>query len=156
MISAIFRRGLMALLLWWILTEGRSDAWGLGLVAVMLALWLSLKLLPPKRPGIRLIRLPGFVGFFIWNSILGGLQVAFVALRGRQALQPGVLELSVSLPAGAPRLLLINLLGLMPGTLGMQLKDDHLRLHGLDERRPLLADVRALEQRIAHLFGITP
>ena len=42
----------MALLLWWILTEGRADAWGLGLVAVTLALWLSLKLLPPKKPGL--------------------------------------------------------------------------------------------------------
>ncbi|PKO93222.1 MAG: hypothetical protein CVU16_05605 [Betaproteobacteria bacterium HGW-Betaproteobacteria-10] len=156
MIPAIFRRGLMALLLWWILTEGRAEAWGLGLLAVTLALWLSLKLLPPKKPGIRLIRLPGFVGFFIWNSILGGLQVAFIALRGRQALQPGVLDLIVGLPAGAPRLLLVNMLGLMPGSLGMQLDDDRLRLHGLDARRPLLAEVQALEQRIAHLFGIAP
>ena len=155
MIAAFLWRGLIAALLWWVLTEGNWANWGLGLLAVALATSASLKLLPPKGGGIRLSGLLAFFGFFVWNSVLGGAQVALVALRGRQALQPGVLDLSINLPPGAPRLLLVNTLSLMPGSVGMCLENDRLRLHVLDERLPMLAEVRALEQRIARIFAAT-
>lgn len=156
MIAAFLWRGLISALLWWVLTEGNWATWGLGVLAVVLATSASLKLLPPKAGGIRLSGLLAFFGFFVWNSVLGGAQVALLALRGRQALQPGVLDLSINLPPGAPRLLLVNTLGLMPGTVGMRLEDDRLRLHVLDERLPMLAAVRAVEQRIARIFGARP
>ena len=108
MIAAFFWRGLISALLWWVLTEGNWATWGLGLLAVVLATSASLKLLPPKAGGIRLSGLLAFFGFFVWNSVLGGAQVALVALQGRRALQPGVLDLSINLPPGAPRLLLVN------------------------------------------------
>ncbi|MNF05208.1 hypothetical protein D3C80_2048860 [compost metagenome] len=52
-------------------------------------------------------------------------------------------------------MLLLNTLGLMPGTLGVELTDDRLRIHVLDERLPILAEVKVLEAHIARMFGVS-
>lgn len=75
-----------------------------------------------------------------------------MALRGRGALQPGLTELAVRLPPGWPRILLVNALTLMPGTLGVELARKTLRLHVLDERLPVVAEARALEGAIARML----
>ena len=153
MTKAIISRAILLALLWWILAEGRNDGWQLGAVAVLAGTWASIRLAPPGGHHIRIAGLLGFLGFFLWNSIRGGLQVAGMALRGRTALQPALLELRVTLPQGGPRMLLVNTLSLMPGTLGVDISDTTLRLHVLDDRLPVLADARALEAVIARLFG---
>ena len=153
MIRTLVLRGLSFVVLWWILAEGRQDGWLFGGLAVAAATWASIKLLPPAPLRIRLAGVFGFLGFFLLNSIRGGIQVAGMALRGRAALQPALIELPVNLPPGGARILLINALGLMPGTVGVDLNDAGLRLHVLDERLPVAAEARALEAAIAALFG---
>jgi multicomponent Na+:H+ antiporter subunit E len=150
---ALFLRGAAFALLWWVLAEGRDDGWALGAAAVVGATWASLALSPPGRRRIHPVGLVAFLGFFLWSSIRGGAQVASMALRGRTALQPGLIELQVRLPPGGPRILLVNALSLMPGTLGVQLARRTLRVHVLDERLPVVAEARALEATIARLFG---
>ncbi len=145
------RRALVFALIWFALSEGRVDGLILGAVAVAAATWASLRLLPPT--GLRLAGLPGFLGFFLLNSLRGGAQVAAMALRGRAALRPGIVELDFALPPGLPGALLTGTLGLMPGTLGVSLDGARLRLHVLDTRLPVAAEARALEARIARLFG---
>jgi multicomponent Na+:H+ antiporter subunit E len=154
MISRLLPRGLLFASLWWILAEGHLDGWLLGGIAVAGATWVSLALWPPATHGVRLAALPGFLAFFLAYSVHGGWQVAFMALRGRRALQPAFLELPLNLPAGAPRILLTTVLGLMPGTVGVELTDDRLRLHVLHQDLPVVAEARALERRIAALFGV--
>lgn len=156
MTTALLRRGILFALLWWVLSEGRAGSWGLGAIAVAAALWASVRLLPPASGRISLAGLIAFLGYFIWNSVRGGAQVALIALRGRQALQPDMLEMQLSLPSGAPRILLVNALGLMPGSLGVRLEGDRLRLHVLDARMPIVAEARALEARVARIFGENP
>ena len=153
MIQSILLRGLGFVVLWWILAEGRGDGWLLGGVAVVAATWTSVKLLPPVQQPIRLAGLIGFFGFFLWNSLRGGIQVAGMALRGSAALQPQIIELPVTLPAGGARVLLVNALGLMPGTLSVDLDDNNLRLHLLNDCQPVVAEKLAMEAAIANLFG---
>lgn len=141
---------------WWMLSEGHPDGWLPGGVAVAAATWASWRWLAPDRSGIRPGGLPGFVGFFLWNSVRGGVQVAAMALRGPAALQPALVEFPMILPAGAPRVLLINSLSLMPGTLGVDMDDSRLRLHVLDRRLPVVAEAQALEAVIARLFKAPP
>lgn len=151
--TAILRRGTLLLLLWWILTGGGRDSWVLGIVATGGALWLSLRLIAPGSVRFSLTGLAAFVGFFIGNSVRGGVQVALIALQGRRALQPGTLEVQLHLSSPAPRILMAATLGLMPGTVSVRLDGRQLRLHVIDERMPIAAEVRTLESRIARLFG---
>jgi multicomponent Na+:H+ antiporter subunit E len=149
-------RCLLFALFWWLLVEGRLAGWGLGLVAIVVALVASLVLSPPRRRGFSSIGLLAFLGFFLLRSAQGGAQVAVLALRPRLALRPTLLELPLTLPPGAPRTLMINALGLMPGTVAIRITDDRLQVHALDERMPIAAEARALERRIARLFGAPP
>jgi len=153
MMQSVFLRGLPFAVVWWILAEGRLDGWLLGGIAVAGASWASIKLMPPGNQPIRLAGLIGFLRFFLWNSLLGGMQVAAMALRGRTALRPGIVELTVTLTPVGARILLVNTLSLMPGTLGVDLDGTSLRFHVLDERQPIVADARALEAAIAGMFG---
>lgn len=154
LISNLGWRVVLFTCLWWILAEGRFDGWLLGGIAVAFATWASVRLWPARAHRLRLFALPGFLTFFLANSVLGGWQVALMALRGRTALRPAFLDLPLNLPDGAPQILLTNLLGLMPGTVGVELADNRLRLHVLDERLPVATEARALELRIADLFGV--
>jgi multicomponent Na+:H+ antiporter subunit E len=139
--------------LWWVLAEGRMDGWALGAVAVALATWTSWLVLPPASGRISPAGVLRFLAFFVWQSLRGGVQVAGMALCGRAALRPALLEMPVTLPPGGARVLLVNALGLMPGTLGVDLAEETLRLHVLDERLPVVAETRALEAVIARLYG---
>lgn len=150
---AVLIRGAGFAFLWWVLAEGRPDAWGLGLVAAVAGCVLSFRLLPPRREGISLAGLLAFAAFFLWHSARGGLQVAALALRPRPDLAPTLLELPLSLAPGAPRVLMTAAIGLMPGTLGVCLEGDRLRLHVLDERLPAAAEAQALEKCIARVFA---
>lgn len=139
-------------LLWWILAEGRMDGWLLGGIATLAATLASLRLAPSARRRPRAVPLLRFLGFFVWNSLLGGVHVALAALRPRPDLAPALLEYELGLPPGAARVLMLNTLGLMPGTLGVQLAGTRLRLHVLDSRLPVAAEARVLEGHIARLF----
>ena len=153
MIRSVVLRAVLFALLWWILAEGLADGWLLGCVAVTSATWVSFRLLPRSTTPLRLAGFFGFLHFFLRNSICGGIQVAGMALRGRATLQPDMIELPVALPPGGARILLVNALGLMPGTLGVDMDDTTLRLHVLDERLPIVAETQALATVIARLFG---
>ncbi len=156
MLRPILQRGLLFALLWWVLAEGSAGSWGLGAVAVALATAISLRLLPPRGRRIGPIALTRFVAFFLWSSMRSGLQVASLALRPRLDLAPRVLERRLALPPGAPRLLMLNALTLMPGTVGVSLDDARLRVHVLDARLPVAAELHSLETHIARLFGAAP
>lgn len=154
LIRILWLRVLLFACLWWILAEGRLDGWLFGGIAVIAATWTSVSLWPPPVHKVRLAALPGFVAFFLANSGRGGWQVALMALHGRSALQPAFLDLPLTLPSGAPQILLTNVLCLMPGTVGVELADDRLRLHVLHQDLPVVAEAQALERRIAALFGV--
>jgi len=156
MTRALLTRGLLFALLWWVLAEGRAASWGLGAVAVGAATAASLWLLPPGAQRIGGAALLRFLGFFLWSSLRSGLQVAALALRPRLDLRPIMLERRLALPPGAPRLLMLNTLTLLPGTIGVRLDEARLRVHVLDARMPVAAELRALEAHIARLFGATP
>jgi multicomponent Na+:H+ antiporter subunit E len=154
MARAILIRTIALALLWWVLTEAHPDAWPIGLVAVAAALRVSLYLQPPSGHRASPIGTLAFVAFFIWQSIKAGVQVAVLALRPATALRPQLLDVRLTLPPGLPSALLTASLGLMPGTLGVELAHGRLRLHVLDPRFGDEGDLRALEQRVARMLGV--
>mgnify|MGYP006271585159 FL=1 len=139
---------------WWVLTEGEGG-WGFGAAAVVVAVLASLALAPPG-PALRIspLGLLQFGGTFVLRSVVAGLQVARFAFAPRLAVRPAQHTLVTRLPPGLPRVLLANTLTLQPGTLSVALEEDRLRVHVLDDRQPLEADVRALEARIGAMLRL--
>lgn len=156
MTRALLQRCALFALVWWLAVEGRQDAWGMGLVAAAAAAGASLVLLPPGQNRISAAALFRFLGFFLWQSAQSGVQVAAIALRRRLDLRPAAIELSLGLPPGFPRVLMVGVLGMMPGTVSTNLAGDRLRVHVLDERLPAAAGAAALEAHLVRLFGVRP
>lgn len=154
MLRAMAARGTAAVLLWWILAEGDGALWGLGALVVAAALAASLRLAPPTRSWrIAPLALVRFVAYFIVQSVQAGAQVALLALRPRLRLAPGWVDVSLELPPGLPRVVLMNTLSLMPGTVSVRCSGNELRIHVLDRHLPVAADVARTEALIAQLFG---
>ncbi|CAH1386788.1 Na+/H+ antiporter subunit E [Candidatus Nitrotoga sp. M5] len=154
-IKVLVWRATLFTALWWILTEGSFLAWGVGLVSVILASVASLTLFPPGTSRLSLSGLVGFLGFFLVQSVMGGAQVAFMALRPRLDLRPAVLDIPMRLPEGRSRVLLANTLSLLPGTLITDLEGKYLRIHLLDKRIPVESGVREAEACIARMLCLT-
>lgn len=141
-------------LLWWTLTEGAADGLWAGALAVPAALLASLRAWPPAAGGLSPVAAAvAFAGFFLWQSLRGGLAVARLALSPRMRLRPRVRRVALFLPAGKGRVLFANTLSLMPGTLSVGLEGDALLVHVLDDRLVTDAALRRAQSMVARLVG---
>jgi multicomponent Na+:H+ antiporter subunit E len=139
--------------LWWLITQGRAEAWLIGLPAVVLAAYASVALDRWPATGLRVVALPAFLALFLRESIRGGLDVALRTLGPRLRVEPGFRRYRLRIGHPSARVLLINCIGLLPGTLAADLDGDHAELHLLDTAVDPTPSLRQLEQAIAGLFG---
>ena len=146
-------RTLLLAVLWWLITQGRTDAWLVGLPAVMLAALASIALGNERRSGFSPAALPAFLVLFLRDSVRGGLDVALRTLGPRLRVAPGFRRYRLRVNDPAARVLLINCIGLLPGTLAADLDGNHAELHLLDTGVDPAPQLRQLEQAIARLFG---
>lgn len=152
--SVLWRTAWLAVL-WWALSGGGSDAWGIGAVAVASAVAVSLRLSPPGATRVSMGGLVVFAAFFLTQSLRAGLQVAIMAVRPRLALDPAMLNIRLRLAGEHERAMLVATLNLLPGTLVAGSNPTHIWVHVLAGRRSFEAEVRAAETRIARLFTQT-
>jgi len=139
-------------LLWWILTDGSIDSWLVGVPVVLLVTWVSMQLLPALSLSLR--GLLQFIPFFLWRSLVGGVDVASRAFHPRLPISPDIIDYPWRLPAGLPRVLMANTVSLLPGTLSMELDERRLCVHVLDKSASFAAELTMIEQRVAKLFGL--
>ncbi|KPJ94041.1 MAG: hypothetical protein AMJ53_06085 [Gammaproteobacteria bacterium SG8_11] len=149
---AVLRRTLLLVALWWLLSKGDSLSWLVGLPAVTLAVVVSFKLTPPRPSRWRPLAVLRFIPFFMLESLRGGWDVSLRVFHPALPINPGILQYTTRLPAGLPRMLLLNVTSLLPGTLSADLQDNQLTLHVLDRDASIAAELRRLESRIADLF----
>jgi multicomponent Na+:H+ antiporter subunit E len=76
-----------------------------------------------------------------------------MTLRPRLCLRPDMHEYGLRLQSPAARVLLANILNLMPGTLSAGLDGERLRLHVLSSELSVEDTLRDTERRVAALFG---
>ncbi|MCF7977388.1 MAG: Na+/H+ antiporter subunit E [Chromatiaceae bacterium] len=146
-------------LLWWLLTSGQQSAALFGVPFVAAAALLSAlarfrpradaATLSPVAP-LSLLRL---IGFFLWHSLLGGVDVALRAFRHPLPLQPDLIDYPLRLPPGPATVLMSGLVSLMPGTLSV-ICEDHLRVHVLDRHGHWHQDLERLERRIGAVYRL--
>jgi len=139
------------LLLWWIITGGATSSWWIGVPAVLLAVTASSKLTPfvsfvwPEA-----IK---FLFFFFVHSLQGGIDVARRVFQRNMSIAPVIHEYPLQLPLGLPQVLMASCVGLLPGTLSVDLERNALTVHVLDGRTDFLAELTAVEQFITRMFG---
>jgi len=131
-----------------------------GLAAAGLATWCSLVLLPPLRGpggGVRPLRLVRLLLWFVWVSVLAGLNIARRAFSPALRLEPGWLVYSSRLPPGVPRNLFMSMASLLPGTLctGTD-QSGALIFHCLDVGQPVAQQLADEEARLIAALGLLP
>ena len=139
-------------LMWWVLTDGAMDSWLIGLPVVLIATLVSVMLMPPLSWSPRGMLL--FVPYFIWHSIRAGVDVARRALHPQLPIAPGFFDYRFRLPPGLPRVFMANAVSLLPGTLSVELDEEILRVHVLDETSAINKELNMLENRLADIFGL--
>ncbi|AHF05063.1 cation transporter [Marichromatium purpuratum 984] len=150
--AAILARGALFSLLWLILAGTDPQSWLIGLPSVALATDVSLTLSPPaRRP--RTLALLAFIPYFIAQSLRGGFDVALRVLAPRPRVAPGFIDYHTRLADPAARVLFLDTVSLLPGTLGADMHGQRLRVHAIDTGIDVRPELVALEQRIAALFA---
>ncbi|WP_157982823.1 Na+/H+ antiporter subunit E [Aliidiomarina minuta] len=137
---------------WWLLTEGASHGWMVGVPAVLATTALAFRLQNNQAPALRWHYLPVFVWFFISRSVIAGLDVARRTLKPQMDLNPGIISYPSQLPDGTPRLLFAGVISLLPGTLCAEFDGDWVVLHVLDLNDNISEDSLQVERHIARLF----
>lgn len=145
-------RSLLAGLGWWIISENQIPLFPAGLLAVIVAVALSLWLAPAAGNRIRPGGLLVFLGYFLGRSLVAGFDVAWRILHPRVLVEPAIERVPLSFAPGPPRWLLANTLSLLPGTLSVAFEGDVLVLHCLSRSPDRQADVRAVERQVARVF----
>ena len=140
--------------LWIVLTGLYPGGLYFALPAVAAATWASLLTLPPRdRRGSVLAALRLAIGF-LWQSVLGGIDVARRAFDPRMPLAPGWRLVRTRLPEGGARVALASEISLLPGTLAAGSRGDDLLVHCLDTRQDVAAATAREEARIAQAVGL--
>jgi len=143
----------MFLLIWWALSNGIPSSWWFGAPAILLALIISIALVPP----INLVWYEcfRFIPFFLKNSLVGGVDVAWRAFHQRLPIAPDLIDYPLRLPRGLSQVFMANTVNLLPGALSAALENNTLKVHVLDSQKDFLGELEEVEQHVARIFGLT-
>lgn len=145
-------RALLIGTLWWALSDGNAQSWWVGAPAVALAVLASVAILPPVP--LAWWQVLRFTPWFLWRSLQGGVDVAWRALDPRLPISPAMVDYRLRLPPGLPRVMLVNIMSLLPGTLSAALDGELLKVHVLDGRGDVVRDLEVLESNVAKMTGV--
>lgn len=162
-VRAALVRGLVLLVLWWVLIEGDSSYLGYALIAVPLVVGASLMLSPPQTgrwrgvPG-RLLAALRLAGWVIGQIVSGGVDVALRAVARQHGGRISPVSVLVPVRAtGTARAFCMGIFNLMPGTLvqGIRTYDgqDQAELHVLATELDAIGNWTSLEDRIFRVSG---
>ncbi len=151
-LSSLGIRTLLFATLWWVITEGEMNSWFIGAPVVVLVVFASRVLLPGVS--LSVAGVARFLPFYLWHSLHGGVDVARRALHPQLPISPVICDYCWRLPPGLPQVFMANIVSLLPGTLSVELDDEYLRIHVLDETIILDSELEVLEKKVAGVFAL--
>lgn len=146
----------IAALAWYALLGDDPASWIVGVPCVLLCAWFSRSIRLAPRLRLSLIGWSRLVPYFLWSSIAGGWDVARRVLSPSLAVNPGLIDYTLRVPPGSARIFFIQFIGLLPGTLGVCLEGDRLRVHVLNLDADYQQALRVAEDRVAAAFAAGP
>jgi multicomponent Na+:H+ antiporter subunit E len=152
--AALIRATLFSLL--WLVLVGLDPAsWLIGGPVVIAATIASLRLSEPREHSLSFLGVLRFGPYFLRESLLGGIDVAARVLLPRMRVRPGIHLHRMRLRNASARVLFIDSVSLVPGTLSADLHGDLVTIHALDVETDLERSLDELERRVARVFGET-
>ncbi len=154
--------GLLFTLVWVLLTQGDMRSWIIGILVVPLSTWCALHLFQPTaehavqkhRAKIHLGAALQFIPYFLQQSFKGGWESALFAIIPSRRVRPAFVRYTTGLPDGSARLVFINVVSLLPGTVSAGIQGEQLHIHVLDAQADNLKALHECENQIAKLFGL--
>lgn len=132
--------------LWLVLNGPNLAGIIVGLPAAVLVSWLSTQLLPPSHRCLHLSTALFLGWFFLRNSLIAGLDVAWRAFHPHLPLRPGLVEVECSLPHGPQRDVHLAIGSMLPGSLPVaDTMDGRILLHCLDTQQPVAEQMACQE-----------
>ena len=138
--------------IWWILNPADPLSWIIGGPTVALGTAAVLLLPPSGTQHISIAGLFRFAAYFLTQTVLGAIDVAFRAFDPWRNAQPSFVEWETDLPEGPALWMFANTITLLPGTLAAEIEGPCLTIHLLN--RDLEPDLSHLEIRIRDLFAL--
>jgi multicomponent Na+:H+ antiporter subunit E len=139
------------LAVWWVLS-GKFDLLHFGTgVAVSLALGARYAGVPDGAR-FRAGRFLLFVPWLVWQVVLSNLRVARVVLSRRMAIRPMFISQAPGVRGDRALTMLGSSTTLTPGTLTIDISNDEMLVHALDERSALDTRDQIIARRVARVF----
>jgi multicomponent Na+:H+ antiporter subunit E len=140
-------RALLFAVLAWVLAEGKPHAPMVIALGALAAAGASLVLQPAGTLRMRALPALRLGAYFLYESVLGAMDVARRALAPALPLKPGLLRFELEI-TGFPAVLFTWLVSLMPGTAAAGLHGSVLTLHALDVTLKTEGKLRHLEHHV--------
>ncbi len=140
--------------IWWLLNHGDLKSWFVGGPMAMLGALAGMRLSNPHRIRMQPLGLLRFIPFFLLVSLKGGVDVAWRSLHPRLPIYPVLIRYRLRLPEGTPKVFMVDVVSLLPGTLSADVDGATLTLHMLIGSDKALLGVTELERRVSRLFGL--
>lgn len=129
----------LALIALWFLLSGyftKATLVGFGAFSVAVTLWFSDRAETVDREGVPTSIFPGIVSYMAWLFLEIGkanVMVAREALKPNLALAPKLFRVPAPQPSDLTRTIFANSVTLTPGTVTVDVREDSLLIHALDE-----------------------
>jgi multicomponent Na+:H+ antiporter subunit E len=146
--SALATRAAAFYALWIVLIGTAPADLAAGVLAAGAAAWVSVVLSPPSPRRRRWGGTLALAHYFLWKSLVAGIDVAWRALAPRVRVNPGFLAYPTRLPRGADRNAFATFTSLMPGTVPCAEEDGRLIYHCLDGGAAVADALAADEARL--------
>ena len=155
LLTRLLMRGLAFLGVWLIVHGAEPADLPIGLASALLATGASLGLLPPRSGWVRPLACARLALRFIFQSALGGLDVARRVFDPRLPLRTGFLSYPLRIGPATARSAFGTLASLVPGTLPAGLDGGGVMLvHCLDVGQPVAAQLAIDEALLARVVGV--
>lgn len=125
-------RWFIVLMLIWMGLTNAFDWQELLAGAIISASIVVLTIKGDDSKGICLLRFLGYLPVFMKNLLLSNIDIAKRVLDPKLPVNPGIVKIQTTLTRPYQRLILANSITLTPGTVTLEMEEDHLYIHWID------------------------
>lgn len=147
-VLGVSARAVVFLAFWLILAGVNAADIPAAAVAVVAAVWASLRLMPPGTLRVSPAGIARLAIGFPLEALVAGIDVARRALAPRLSLRPGFVTCPLRQPPGPAREAFLMYASLLPGTIPCDASDDAAVLeHAVDVSKPVAEQIAREEAR---------